>query len=97
MILMEPQQISGRHIMIITPGQTTATESLPWNPHPKFTGVFKKHLVTGSDTGGRMSLAPHHHIIATELGIEKNGMAEVQYDEIEKVVGAVINNGSLPG
>jgi uncharacterized metal-binding protein len=35
-------------------------------------------------------LAPHHHIIATELGIEKNGMAEVQYDEIEKVVRAVI-------
>jgi uncharacterized metal-binding protein len=36
---------------------------------------------------------PHHHIIATELGIEKNGMAEVQFDEIEKVVHAV---GSLP-
>ena len=32
---------------------------------------------------------PHHHIIATELGIEKNGMSEVQYDEIEKVVAAV--------
>ncbi len=39
-------------------------------------------------------LATHYHIIATELGIEKNGMAEVQYDEIEKVVRAVINNGS---
>ena len=24
-------------------------------------------------------LTPHHHIIATELGIEKKGMAEVQY------------------
>ncbi len=35
-------------------------------------------------------LAPHHHIIATELGIEKNGMGEVRYDEIEKVVRAVI-------
>lgn len=34
-------------------------------------------------------LTPHHHIIATELGIEKNGMGEVQYDEIEKVVAAV--------
>lgn len=39
-------------------------------------------------------LAAHHHIIATELGIEKNGMAEVQYDEIEKVIKAVLNNGS---
>ncbi|MDO9035841.1 MAG: putative zinc-binding protein [Methanoregula sp.] len=34
-------------------------------------------------------IAPHHHIIATELGIEKKGMGEVQYDEIEKVVAAV--------
>ena len=38
-------------------------------------------------------LAPHCHIIATELGIKKNGMGEVQYDEIEKVIRAVINNG----
>ncbi len=38
-------------------------------------------------------ITPHRHIIATELGIEKNGMAEVQYDEIEKVVLAVMNNG----
>jgi quercetin dioxygenase-like cupin family protein len=30
--------------------------ALPWNPHPKFPGVFLKHLVTGSDTGGRLSL-----------------------------------------
>jgi uncharacterized metal-binding protein len=39
-------------------------------------------------------IVPHCHIIATELGIEKNGMCEVQYDEIEKVVRAIINNGS---
>jgi uncharacterized metal-binding protein len=30
------------------------------------------------------------HIIATELGIEKKGMGEVQYDEIEKVIRAVM-------
>ena len=35
-------------------------------------------------------LAAHHHIIATELGIQKNGMAEVQYDEIEKVICAIM-------
>ncbi len=34
------------------------------------------------------------HIIATELGIEKKGMADVQYDEIETVVRAIMNNGS---
>jgi len=38
-------------------------------------------------------LVPDVHIIATELGIEKKGMDEVQYDEIEKVV-RVIMNGS---
>lgn len=32
---------------------------------------------------------PHYHIIATDLGIEKNGMADVQNAEIEKVVAAV--------
>ena len=28
-------------------------------PHPKFAGVFLRHLVTGHETGGRMSL---HHV-----------------------------------
>jgi len=37
----------------------TAAESLAWNPHPKFSGVFLKHLVPGKDTGGRLSL---HHV-----------------------------------
>jgi uncharacterized metal-binding protein len=39
-------------------------------------------------------ITPHCHIIATGLGIEKNGMGEVGYDEIEKVVRAVMNNGN---
>lgn len=39
------------------------------------------------------SITPHRHIIATEIGILKNGMAEVQFDEIEKMVHAVMNNG----
>lgn len=29
-------------------------------------------------------------IIATGLGIEKNGMADVKYDEIEQVIGAIL-------
>ena len=37
------------------------------------------------------------HIIATELGIEKKGMAAVQFDEIEKVIHAVTNNGGNTG
>jgi uncharacterized metal-binding protein len=39
-------------------------------------------------------LVPHHHIIATDLGIEKNGMAEVQFDEIETLVHAVVEKGN---
>lgn len=39
-------------------------------------------------------LAPDFQIIATGLGIEKKGMAEVQYDEIEKVVSAVMKADS---
>lgn len=35
-------------------------------------------------------LAADVHIIATELGIEKNGMAEMQYNEIERVVRTVM-------
>ena len=40
-------------------------------------------------------IGPHVNIIATGLGIEKNGMADVQYQEIERVVSAVL--GALSG
>lgn len=56
---MKPQQSTGRHDTMVMPGQTIVTESLPWNPHPMFAGVFLRHLVTGNNTGGRMSL---HHV-----------------------------------
>lgn len=50
-----------------SPGQLTVAHHqelhtvsmLPWNPNPKFTGVSLRHLITGADTGGRMSL---HHV-----------------------------------
>ena len=51
--------LSARHITLIVPEKDITTESLPWNPHPKFAGVSLRHLVTGKDTGGRMSL---HHV-----------------------------------
>ncbi|OPX64820.1 cupin domain-containing protein [Methanoregula sp. PtaB.Bin085] len=56
---MKPQQSSGRNVTAVLPGQTVLIESLPWNPHPKYAGVFLRHMVTGNDTGGRMSL---HHV-----------------------------------
>lgn len=53
---MNQQRSSGSVISIALPGQTIPGESLPWNPHPKFSGVSLRHLVTGKDTGGHMSL-----------------------------------------
>jgi uncharacterized metal-binding protein len=44
---------------------------------------------------GATNIAPHIHIITTDLGIEKNGMADVQYQEIERVVAAI--QGALSG
>jgi quercetin dioxygenase-like cupin family protein len=34
-------------------------DTLVWNPHAKFEGVFLKHLISASDTGGRLSI---HHV-----------------------------------
>lgn len=47
------------HDRIVTETEQRIAGDLSWNPHPKFPGVFLKHLVTGSDTGGKMSL---HHV-----------------------------------
>ena len=47
------------HETVVSMNGEQNAASLPWNPHPKFEGVFLRHLVTGKDTGGRMSL---HHV-----------------------------------
>jgi len=39
--------------------QIRSADALVWNPHAKFQGVSLKHLITGSDTDGRLSL---HHV-----------------------------------
>lgn len=36
-----------------------------------------------------LGIVPDTHIVATDLGIVKNGMAEVRYDEIARVVAAL--------
>jgi len=36
-----------------------------------------------------LCITPHIHIIATEEGIEKNGMADPRFDEIETLITAV--------
>ncbi len=48
----------------------------------------------------RLSASGHtsdRHIVATDLGIIKNGMAEVRYDEIERVVREVMEDGGIAG
>lgn len=47
------------HETLVAEKRAWKAEDLPWVPHPKFAGVYLKHLVTGRDTGSRMSL---HHV-----------------------------------
>lgn len=42
-------------------------------------------------------LSPDIHIIATEIGIAKNGLADVKYEEIENVVRAVLETVESSG
>ncbi len=47
-----------------------------------------------------IGVEPDLHVVATECGIVKNGMAEPRFDEIERLAGAVLEvlrSGSNPG
>ena len=47
-----------------------------------------------------IGVEPDLHVIATECGIAKNGMAEPRFDEIERLAGAVLEvlrSGNNPG
>ena len=42
-------------------------ECMEWTPHPKFKGVYLKNLLTGKETGGKISahimkIDPHTHV-----------------------------------
>jgi len=37
-----------------------------------------------------LGIEPHQHIVATDCGIEKNGMAKPRFDEIERLSAAVL-------
>jgi quercetin dioxygenase-like cupin family protein len=47
------------HETVVSSAGALNAETLPWNPHTKFSGVFLRHLVTGKDTGGHLSV---HHV-----------------------------------
>jgi quercetin dioxygenase-like cupin family protein len=91
-----------RHETIISTSSDFQAGSLPWNPHPKFAGVSLRHLVTGKDTGGHLSL--HHvridpgcsigdHIHASQVEIhdvlEGEGTCTVAEKEIRYVPGVM--------
>lgn len=52
--------------VVTGPDFDTRAGDLEWLPHPVFTGVFLKHLVTGGDTDGRFSV----HLVRLEPGAE---------------------------
>ena len=73
---------SGEYCIAFTDQERTAS-TLAWNPHTKFAGVAMKHLVTGGDTGGRISI--HHVRIEPGCAIGDHmheGMVEI-HDVIE--------------
>jgi len=79
---MEAYRTSRRNDTVVVPAQTITIESLPWNPHPKFTGVSLRHLVTGKDTGGRLSL---HHV-RVDPGCAIGDHAHAGQEEIHNVL-----------
>jgi len=50
--------------LLATPDAEADLSALPWNPHPSFTGVALKHLVTGAQTGGALSA----HLVRIQAG-----------------------------
>jgi quercetin dioxygenase-like cupin family protein len=73
--------MSGLETVVSVDGDIQAG-TLPWNPHPKFAGVALRHLVTGKDTGGRLSL---HHV-RVDPGCEIGDHAHAGQVEIHEVV-----------
>lgn len=45
-------------------GVHTETDTLKWNAHPAFMGVYLKHLIKGEQTGGQLSC----HLVKIEPG-----------------------------
>jgi quercetin dioxygenase-like cupin family protein len=59
-------------------------EDIPWNRHPKFKGVYLRHLVKGADTGGTLSC----HVVRLDPGaILEDHIHESQWEVHEVVEG----------
>ncbi|WP_424358546.1 cupin domain-containing protein [Methanocella sp. MCL-LM] len=67
---------------IIADGRSATVESLPWNEHSTFKGVYLKHLVTGSMTGGRLSC----HLIRIEAGHAIGDHVHADKHELHEII-----------
>ena len=68
---------------VVRPGDRIPAKDLAWNPHPAFSGVALKHLLTGADTDGRMSL----HLVRLEPGAEIGEHVHEKSWELHQVAG----------
>lgn len=68
---------------VCVPNVETEAKGLEWHPHPSFTGVALKHLVTGGDTDGRFSV----HLVRLEPGAEIGDHVHAINWELHEVVG----------
>lgn len=60
-----------------------SAENIPWNPHPSFSGVFLKHLVSGQATDGQLSC----HLVKVEPGKVLETHIHDQQWELHEVMG----------
>jgi len=84
------------HQTITLTDQVRSSDALAWNPHAKFQGVALKHLITGSDTGGRLSI--HHVRIDPGCAIGDHthpGMVEI-HDVISGAGTCVLEGREIP-
>lgn len=69
------------------------TDSIEWKAHPEFKGVYLKHILTGAETGGKIS----SHIVKIDPFCELGNHTHEGRVEIHEVVsgtGSCLINGS---
>jgi mannose-6-phosphate isomerase-like protein (cupin superfamily) len=73
-----------------------SAENIPWSPHPAFSGVSLKHLVSGRATDGRLSC----HLVRVEPGKVLETHVHDQQWELHEVMGgsgnAMLDERSVP-
>jgi quercetin dioxygenase-like cupin family protein len=63
-------------------GRLSYTDEIEWSPHPAFTGVYLKHLITGKQTDNQVSC----HLVRINPGCELGMHAHCGKSELHEVV-----------